>query len=248
MEVATTSAAMSKMQKSLDDEMRTELAVYIKSKDKFPVDFDKVWQWIGYSRKDSAKRSLESYFRKGIDYRSTTVVNSEISQHGGQNREQIMMTTFCFKAFCMVSATKKAKLVHKYYLDIEHAYTLDHKESKIVYDNLNLHKAFHEPFASKHKLHETIECEDTIEKQVADELAHKLNGKREVLIECGRMDIATNDEVIEVKIAHNWKHALGQVLAYASETNLKPRIHLIGDVPNIAYTICKKFNVEISMQ
>ena len=33
----------------------------IQSDEKFPVDFEDAWQWIGYGRKDSAKIALVGY-------------------------------------------------------------------------------------------------------------------------------------------------------------------------------------------
>lgn len=45
----------------------------------------------------------------------------------------------------------------------------------------------------------------------------------------GKADIVTQNCVIELKASHLWKHALGQVLAYASSMrSLRPVIHLFG--------------------
>ena len=39
------------------------------SKNDFVIDFDQVWKWLGYSRKDPAKRLLEKSFKENIDYK-----------------------------------------------------------------------------------------------------------------------------------------------------------------------------------
>ncbi|NBP02269.1 MAG: hypothetical protein EBU90_19540 [Proteobacteria bacterium] len=41
---------------------------YDKEKD-YVIDLDKVWQWMGFSRKDIAKRLLETHFAEGSDYK-----------------------------------------------------------------------------------------------------------------------------------------------------------------------------------
>jgi hypothetical protein len=51
-----------------------------------------------------------------------------------------------------------------------------------------------------------------------DYIADNFKGSKvEVIIESGIVDVLTPDMVIEVKRAENWKHALGQVLAYSTE-------------------------------
>ena len=38
-------------------------------KNDFVVDLDNVWKWLGFTRKDNAKRLLEKFFTKDIDYK-----------------------------------------------------------------------------------------------------------------------------------------------------------------------------------
>lgn len=40
------------------------------SGNQFPVPFDMAWQLAGYARKDNAKRKLESFMDKGLEYSS----------------------------------------------------------------------------------------------------------------------------------------------------------------------------------
>ena len=64
-----------------------------------------------------------------------------------------------------------------------------------------------------------------------DKLAAKSKGKTEVQTPDGRIDILTKREVIEVKSAAAWKHALGQVLAYGKHyPSHQKRLHLYGEL------------------
>jgi hypothetical protein len=72
-----------------------------------------------------------------------------------------------------------------------------------------------------------------IEHSIRDRLAEQLQGKIEVETAFGRADVVTDNEVIEIKRLHNWKHALGQVLVYTTDPSFserKKRIHLFDDV------------------
>jgi hypothetical protein len=71
---------------------------------------------------------------------------------------------------------------------------------------------------------------------------------RQVETPVGTIDVLTNDEVIEIKSAKQWKAALGQVLTYGGQyPNHKKRLHLFGTIENdkrtMVETECLKFNV-----
>lgn len=58
-------------------------------------------------------------------------------------------------------------------------------------------------------------CKKSIrERNVQIALHAKIGGLREVQCKHGFIDILTNDVVIEVKTARDWKHAVGQVTIY----------------------------------
>ena len=62
-----------------------------------------------------------------------------------------------------------------------------------------------------------------------DKLAKSLNGKTEVVIPGGRIDILSDSQIIEVKHIRNWKAALGQIIVYGSYyPHHQKRIHLFG--------------------
>ena len=91
------------------------------STEQFPVDFDVYWGWIGYTRKDAAKRAFESAdFEKGVDYHlhSSVEVVKRV-QGGGSQPESIFLTIDCAKSFAMMAKTEKGKEVRKYYLECE---------------------------------------------------------------------------------------------------------------------------------
>lgn len=55
----------------------------------------------------------------------------------------------------------------------------------------------------------------------------KTGGQREVTVPSGRVDILTDTHAYEIEWANKWKHAIGQALWYALQTNTKPAIVLI---------------------
>lgn len=79
-----------------------------------------------------------------------------------------------------------------------------------------------------------------------DFIADNHKGSRvEVIIESGIVDVLTPDAVIEVKKAENWKHALGQALAYSKELHKRPSVALIGQVSAISRKILSAYEVDI---
>ena len=90
----------------------------------FIIDFDSVWKWVGFSRKNDGKKLLEKYFKIDVDYNIKKAA-TEITVAGknlggaGLNKETIMLTINTFKKFCLKAGTKKADEVHDYYIKLE---------------------------------------------------------------------------------------------------------------------------------
>ena len=87
------------------------------SKNEFVIDLDDVWKWIGFSRKDPAKRLLEKFFVENVDY----TINKgpiNVSGKGGGPNEIILLTVYAYKKFCLKSSTKKADEIHDYYIKL----------------------------------------------------------------------------------------------------------------------------------
>jgi len=105
----------------------------------FVVDFEFVWKYLEFARKENAKRLLEKHFFKDIDYQiftyqdhskiknlATTKSGATFSpshepekNHGGCNKEFIYLSVNTFKKFCLYSDTKKSHSVHNYYIKLE---------------------------------------------------------------------------------------------------------------------------------
>jgi hypothetical protein len=132
------------------------------NKNEFIVDLDNVWKWLGFSRKDPAKRLLEKFFVIDVDYK--TVFHQSVENlKGGRPQEQILMTINTFKKFCLKADTKKADEIHEYYIGLEELLheTIDEetKELREQLDNnklqnknmikLNNHDLFLEKFNNK---------------------------------------------------------------------------------------------------
>jgi len=94
------------------------------SKKDFIIDFDNVWKWAGFTRKDNAKRLLEKCFIVEVDYKIQKAAPQVggaffTTVNGGQNKEIILLTVNTFKKFCLKANTKKADEIHDYYIKLE---------------------------------------------------------------------------------------------------------------------------------
>lgn len=100
-------------------EFNEQLALQLLESDvEFPVDFDDAWNWLEYSRKDVAKRSLLNCgFTEGIDF----LISADATTTGisSNPKENIFLTLDCFKQWCMMSGTEKGKDVRLYFLKCE---------------------------------------------------------------------------------------------------------------------------------
>jgi len=62
------------------------------------INLDNVYKWIGFSRKDNAKRLLLNPIKLAP---LTGGASFDEKNHGGHNVEQIMLTPNCFKKMCI---------------------------------------------------------------------------------------------------------------------------------------------------
>jgi hypothetical protein len=85
---------------------------------------------------------------------------------------------------------------------------------------------------------------DQREREIQLKLKEKLGAVDEVKTESGRIDLLTEDAVIEIKDISNWKHALGQVLAYSIHyPDHKRVVYLFGELPDNIDTIARAFQL-----
>lgn len=87
----------------------------------FVIDLDNIWQWLGFSQKIRAKNLLERHFIIEKDYKFLLARMSEQDkeQHGGHNKQTIMLNIKTFKLFCIKAETKKANEIHEYFVKLE---------------------------------------------------------------------------------------------------------------------------------
>jgi phage anti-repressor protein len=84
----------------------------------YPVDFDLAWKWIGYTRKDNAKRILMRSFKSPNHF---LIIEEMVKrdQGGGRQLEKVWLTLDCFKCFAMMANTAKGDEIRQYFLDCE---------------------------------------------------------------------------------------------------------------------------------
>jgi hypothetical protein len=90
-------------------------------KNDFVIDLDNVWKWLGFSSKHKAKELLNKSFILDKDYTKSLTQTGEqkTPNHGGNNKQIILLNIDTFKKFCLKAGTKKADEVHEYYIKLE---------------------------------------------------------------------------------------------------------------------------------
>ena len=86
------------------------------SEEKFPVDLDQAWVWLGYGRKDYCLDALKANFVVLEDFRFEQL-NS--NSQGGRPSNKYYTTVECFKMLGMMVGTEKGKEIRKYFLECE---------------------------------------------------------------------------------------------------------------------------------
>ena len=82
-----------------------------------------------------------------------------------------------------------------------------------------------------------------------------MGGTKEVKTPAGNIDLLTPTHIIEVKIAHNWKHGLGQLLAYSEYfPYYAKRLHLFSyqeisaEFLHLVIQSCERLSVEATTE
>jgi hypothetical protein len=89
-----------------------------------------------------------------------------------------------------------------------------------------------------------------VEKDIQNRLYKELGGEMEVHTNFGYIDLLTETELIEIKVGNNWKHGLGQLLAYRKfYLNHSLRLHLF-DIEHQTDISdwCKEYNVLVTYE
>jgi hypothetical protein len=225
-----------------EGESRWELAaIFVRAFDdegnRFPIDFEEVWRFLEYSTKGSALRKLKSpQFMEGEDYnpeKGRVVKDPTTGQILGKGGDVYMMTERAFENFAMSAPGERGSLVRKYFLAVKEQYfgqleglgKRNRERNDMLEDSARFLAKEHDILAQ-----ELDTRPEGAEKAVQRDLCRLEGGTMEVACDHGVVDLLTDEEVIEVKEAHMWKHALGQVLAYkACFPKHAARIHLFAD-------------------
>jgi len=117
-------------------------------KNDFVIDLDNVWKWLGFSSKHKAKELLNKTFILVKDYKIllTQTGEQKTPNHGGNNKQTILLNIDTFKKICLKAGTKKADEVHEYYIKLEE--TLH----EIIQEESNELKLQLENYKNEHKL------------------------------------------------------------------------------------------------
>ena len=85
--------------------------------DDFVIDLDDIWGWLGFTRKNEAKKCLEKNFKLETEYKIVLRQPAENSK-GGRPSEKIMLNIKTFKKMCLKANTSKANDIHEYYIKL----------------------------------------------------------------------------------------------------------------------------------
>ncbi len=111
----------------------------------FVIDLDNIWKWIGFAKKYNSERILEKHFKLNFDYKIVAPQTGEASlcseKWGGHNRKTILLNINCFKLFCLIAETQKAKQLHRYFIKLEDLlHEVLEEESKELKEQLTIIK------------------------------------------------------------------------------------------------------------
>ncbi len=85
------------------------------------------------------------------------------------------------------------------------------------------------------------------ERKIAKKISKKNNYVMEVPCEYGRMDLVSDDEIIEIKHYKLWKHGIGQLLVYGIENQEKSLVLLLYSAKKDRIKLEEKKRIECAM-
>jgi phage anti-repressor protein len=93
----------------------------------FVVNLDNVYEWLGFTRRDNAKRLVHKHLAYGVHFKTdfsgaSLLLRSEeqtSDPRGGHNKEDVRMTVHGFKQLCMAANTDKSRRIRDYYIAME---------------------------------------------------------------------------------------------------------------------------------
>ena len=82
------------------------------------IDFDIICDWLKVL-KENLKKVLIKNFEPEFDYKIHKIKKQQINTKRTSNYDMILITPNCLKELCMISQTKKAKEVRKYFIEMD---------------------------------------------------------------------------------------------------------------------------------
>ena len=199
---------------------------WLLSSDPFPIDADEISL---FTRKDALKRCLLQNCVLGIDY--ITSWERVVTSTGATSRENIRLSILCFKELLMTQRSAKGKQVRRYFLLAEEVLRRDLLQSptlmRTVTDRYQAYDSIVDELiaieATQIKKNEAY-YQSVLEHEYAAELLPRS-------CEHGQIDIHLSGAIIELKHWRDYKHALGQVLAYNEDREKETKVAFFGSVP-----------------
>ena len=84
----------------------------------YTIDLNNIAKWLDI-RKGHLKELLTNNFIENQDYIIKKNISGKGLGTGKNNVKHVFLTYTCSKLLCMISRTKKADLIRKYYIDLE---------------------------------------------------------------------------------------------------------------------------------
>jgi len=101
---------------------------------KFVIDLDAIWEWLGFSQKARAKNLLEKHFTLNVDYTNSQVDGKEHKKgRGGHNKEVLLMNVKTFNLFCLKADTEVSNKIHEYYIRLERLFIKSLDDELLVF-------------------------------------------------------------------------------------------------------------------
>ena len=79
---------------------------FLKSDEKFPIELDIAWQWLGYAQKQNALSILKAYFKKEVDFVANKEYTLDVPRYG-RPRHTYYLTLDCFVAMAKMARSGK---------------------------------------------------------------------------------------------------------------------------------------------
>lgn len=233
----------------LDDEERKALSMllpWLKSLDHFPIPLEAIQEMFSCT-KSNLKRSLGRTYQAGVDYKIVHRLPS--GPCGGRPSEKIVLSVLCVKELLMTQNTAVGKRMRRYFLLAEEVLRRD-----LLQDTMTLYDV-------RHRYYQYDDYIKTIAfAEVGGKDEHYYQRRLEIHYAglmlprqspYGMMDIHLADRIIEIKVWDDYKHALGQVLAYGTDKSQALEVAFFGPMPDVCtvqriVSLFRRYAVKVS--